>query len=117
MEPLLCNKYSYLYIVSCRGGDLEEKLKEFYDLKVGRDIQEIFHKNPFTCIFQFITYFLISSMVLFIKNDAVRHCFLLSIFCSIYICLKLVSAIFYQIFIFSQYDSPLKIMKNVFYFI
>ena len=31
--------------------------------------------------------------------------------------LKLVSAIFYQIFIFSPYDSPLKTMKNVFYFI
>ena len=31
--------------------------------------------------------------------------------------LKLVSAIFYQIFIFSQNDSPLKTMKNVFYFI
>ena len=31
--------------------------------------------------------------------------------------LKLVSAIFYQIFIFSSYDSPLKTMKNVFYFI
>ena len=30
---------------------------------------------------------------------------------------KLVSAIFYQIFIFSPYDSPLKTMKNVFYFI
>ena len=31
--------------------------------------------------------------------------------------LKLVSAIFYQIFIFSQNDSPLKTVKNVFYFI
>ena len=31
--------------------------------------------------------------------------------------LKLVSAIFYQIFIFSPNDSPLKIMKNAFYFI
>ena len=31
--------------------------------------------------------------------------------------LKLVSAIFYQIFIFSPNDSPLKTMKNVFYFI
>ena len=31
--------------------------------------------------------------------------------------LKLVSAIFYQIFIFSPNDSPLKIMQNVFYFI
>ena len=31
--------------------------------------------------------------------------------------LKLVSAIFYQIFIFSQNDSSLKTMKNVFYFI
>ena len=31
--------------------------------------------------------------------------------------LKLVSAIFYQIFIFSSNDSPLKTMKNVFYFI
>ena len=31
--------------------------------------------------------------------------------------LKLVSAIFYQIFIFSPTDSPLKTMKNVFYFI
>ena len=31
--------------------------------------------------------------------------------------LKLVSAIFYQIFIFSQNDRPLKTMKNVFYFI
>ena len=30
--------------------------------------------------------------------------------------LKLVFTIFYQ-FIFSQNDSPLKIMKNVFYFI
>ena len=32
-------------------------------------------------------------------------------------CLKLVSAIFYQIFIFSPNDSPSKTMKNVFYFI
>ena len=31
--------------------------------------------------------------------------------------LKLLSAIFYQIFIFSQNDSPLKTVKNVFYFI
>ena len=31
--------------------------------------------------------------------------------------LKLVSAIFYQIFIFSPNDSPLKTMKNVVYFI
>ena len=31
--------------------------------------------------------------------------------------LKLVSAIFYQIFIFSPNDSPSKAMKNVFYFI
>ena len=31
--------------------------------------------------------------------------------------LKLVSAIFYQIFIFSPNDGPLKTMKNVFYFI
>ena len=31
--------------------------------------------------------------------------------------LKLVSAIFYQVFIFSPNDSPLKTMKNVFYFI
>ena len=31
--------------------------------------------------------------------------------------LKLVSAIFYQIFIFSPNDNPLKNMKNVFYFI
>ena len=31
--------------------------------------------------------------------------------------LKLVSAIFYQISIFSPNDSPLKTMKNVFYFI
>ena len=31
--------------------------------------------------------------------------------------LKLVSAIFYQIFIFSPNDSPSKTMKNVFYFI
>ena len=31
--------------------------------------------------------------------------------------LKLVSAILYQIFIFSPNDNPLKTMKNVFYFI
>ena len=31
--------------------------------------------------------------------------------------LKLVCAIFYQIFMFSPNDSPLKTMKNVFYFI
>ena len=31
--------------------------------------------------------------------------------------LKLVSTIFYQIFIFSPNDSPSKTMKNVFYFI
>ena len=31
--------------------------------------------------------------------------------------LKLVSAIFYQIFIFSPNDSPLKTMKSVLYFI
>ena len=31
--------------------------------------------------------------------------------------LKLVSAIFYQIFIFSPNDSPSKTMKSVFYFI
>ena len=31
--------------------------------------------------------------------------------------LKLVSAIFYQIFIFSSSDRPSKTMKNVFYFI
>ena len=30
--------------------------------------------------------------------------------------LKLVSAIFYQMFIFSPYDSLLKTMKNVFFF-
>ena len=30
--------------------------------------------------------------------------------------LKLVSAIFYQIFIFSPNDKPLKTMKNAFYF-
>ena len=30
---------------------------------------------------------------------------------------KLVSAIFYQIFIFLPNDSPLKTMKNVFYFV
>ena len=34
-----------------------------------------------------------------------------------YFTLKLVSAIFYQIFIFSPNKSPLKTMKNVFYFI
>ena len=32
-------------------------------------------------------------------------------------CLKLVSAIFYQIFIFSPNDSPFKTMENVCYFI
>ena len=31
--------------------------------------------------------------------------------------LKLVSAIFYQIFIFSSNDGPSKTMKNVFHFI
>ena len=31
--------------------------------------------------------------------------------------LKLVSAVFYQIFIFSSNDSPSKTLKNVFYFI
>ena len=31
--------------------------------------------------------------------------------------LKLVSAIFYQIFIFTPNDSPSKTMKNAFYFI
>ena len=31
--------------------------------------------------------------------------------------LKLVSTIFYQIYIFSPNDSPLKIMENVFYYI
>ena len=31
--------------------------------------------------------------------------------------LKIVSAIFYQIFIFSSNDSPLKTMKNAFYLI
>ena len=31
--------------------------------------------------------------------------------------LKLVSAIFYQTFIFSSNDRPSKIMKNVFYFL
>ena len=31
--------------------------------------------------------------------------------------LNVVSAIFYQIFVFSQNDSPLKTTKNVFYFI
>ena len=31
--------------------------------------------------------------------------------------LKLLSAIFYQIFIFSTNDSPSETMKNVFYFI
>ena len=34
-----------------------------------------------------------------------------------YVSLKLVSAIFYQIFIFPPNGSPLKTMKNVFYFI
>ena len=34
-----------------------------------------------------------------------------------YFTLKLVSAIFYQIFIFPPNKSPLKTMKNVFYFI
>ena len=33
-----------------------------------------------------------------------------------YVSSKLVSAIFYQIFIFPPNDSPLKIMKNVFLF-
>ena len=32
-------------------------------------------------------------------------------------CLKLVSAIFFQIFIFSPNNRPSKTMKNVFYFI
>ena len=36
--------------------------------------------------------------------------------CLLILDLKLVSAIFYQIFIFSQNDSHLKTMKNVFYF-
>ena len=35
----------------------------------------------------------------------------------LYCSLKLVSAIFYQIFIFSPYAGPSKTMKNVFYFI
>ena len=38
-------------------------------------------------------------------------------FFTLILSLKLVSAIFYQIFIFSPNDSPLKVMKNVFYFI
>ena len=36
---------------------------------------------------------------------------------SIFRDLKLVSAIFYQIFIFSPHDSPSKAMKSVFYLI
>ena len=35
----------------------------------------------------------------------------------LYLYLKLLSAIFYQIFIFSSSDRPSKTMKNVFYFI
>ena len=31
--------------------------------------------------------------------------------------LRLVSAVFYQIFVFSSTDSPSKTMKNVFYFV
>ena len=34
----------------------------------------------------------------------------------LFVHLKLVSAIFCQIFVFSPYDSPLKTMKSVFYF-
>ena len=46
----------------------------------------------------------------------INHKFDCNARCLVYL-LKLVSAIFYQIFIFSANDSPLKTMKNVFYFI
>ena len=45
---------------------------------------------------------------MFFQNFSEKHCILT---------LKLVSAIFYQIFIFSPNDSPSKTIKNVFYFI
>ena len=35
----------------------------------------------------------------------------------VFLSLKLVSTIFYQIFIFPPNDSPSKTMKNIFYFI
>ena len=51
--------------------------------------------------------FVIISVTKFILGKFAGYCRLL----------KPVSAIFYQIFIFSPNDSPSKTMKNVFYFI
>ena len=45
------------------------------------------------------------------------YCHAIMKFVSIVNLLKLVSAIFYQIFIFTANDSPSKTMKNIFYFI
>ena len=42
--------------------------------------------------------------------------FLMTMIIGWFLYLKLVSAIFYQSFIFSPNDSPSKTMKNVFYF-
>ena len=42
---------------------------------------------------------------------------ILILYIAIYFILKLVSAIFYQIFFFLPNNSPSKAMKNVFYFI
>ena len=59
------------------------------------------HISVFVCKFTF-------------QND---KCYYLLFYSFPFSLLKLVSATFYQIFIFSQNDSPLKTMKNVFYFI
>ena len=59
------------------------------------------HISVFVCKFTF-------------RND---KCYYLLFYSFPFSLLKLVSATFYQIFIFSQNDSPLKTMKNVFYFI
>ena len=49
-------------------------------------------------------------------NPAVSRTFLI-LLVNLDLSLKLGSAIFYQIYIFSPYNCLLKIMKNVFYFI
>ena len=73
------------------------------DSKLEKDTNSLNHKNIVTLHIS-----LIFHKQLHVRTPA-SNCFLH--------CLKLLSAIFYQFFIFSPNDSPLKIMKNVLYFI
>ena len=73
-------------------------------------ILSVYQKLTEICILIYIKkhlFFLMSNFILF----------LIARWMSPKSCLKLVSTIFYQMFIFSSNDSPLKDMTNVFYFI